>query len=259
MVKEDFELANPNAASLIQSLRAFGYDISTAVADLIDNCITAKATTVEIRFEWNNGAPWISIADNGIGMNETELFEAMKAGSKSPLEARDINDLGRFGLGLKTASFSQCKRLTVASKKLDNDVSIRCWDLDIVTRENAWVLLKTPSEEAQKQIGEYYSENSHGTLVIWEKLDRIIPGEYVDDIEYQNAFLAYAKAVKEHIAVVFSSYMHGDKQVLFRLNGRDINMWDPFMLENPYTTKLPSESLYVNGHKLKISPYILFK
>lgn len=119
MINEEYELANPNAASLIQSLRAFGYDISTAVADLIDNSITAKANTISIVFEWNNGDPWISIADNGYGMSEPELFEAMKTGSKNPLDERNADDLGRFGLGLKTASFSQCRRLTVATKSSD--------------------------------------------------------------------------------------------------------------------------------------------
>ena len=103
--KNDYELANPYAASLIQSLRAFGYDISTAVADLIDNSITANARNISISFDWNSGEPFISVADDGYGMTETELFEAMRTGSKNPLDTRDESDLGRFGLGLKTASF----------------------------------------------------------------------------------------------------------------------------------------------------------
>ena len=86
---EDYEYANPNAGSLMQSLRAFGYDIATAIADLIDNSITAKASEISIVFEWNNGNPWISISDNGYGMSESELFEAMKPGSKNPLDVRD--------------------------------------------------------------------------------------------------------------------------------------------------------------------------
>ena len=100
---EEYDLAVPNAASLMQSLRAFGYDIATAVADLIDNSITAQANRISVQFEWNNGNPWISISDNGYGMTEDELFEAMKPGSKNPLDERSENDLGRFGLGLKTA------------------------------------------------------------------------------------------------------------------------------------------------------------
>ena len=102
--ENDYEYADPNAASLSQSLRAFGYDISTAVADLIDNSITAEAKEISVKFDWNSDDPVISIADNGHGMSEAELYEAMKTGSKNPLDTREERDLGRFGLGLKTAS-----------------------------------------------------------------------------------------------------------------------------------------------------------
>lgn len=257
MIYEDYELADPNAASLMQSLRAFGYDISTAIADLIDNSITAQAENIFVNFEWNNGDPWVAIADDGYGMTEPELFEAMKTGGKNPLDKRTPDDLGRFGLGLKTASFSQCKRLTVATKKSGNSVYIRCWDLDIVTAENAWILLKSASDNANKLIANYFRIHENGTTVIWEKLDRIVPGTNINDEEYQNAFLSYARAVKDHIAMVFSAYMHGTRKVQFYLNDRLIQMWDPFMSDNSCTTRMPAESLYVNGFEVKIKPYIL--
>lgn len=257
MIFGDYELATPNAASLMQSLRAFGYDISTAIADLIDNSITAQATSISVNFELNNGDPWIAIADNGYGMTEAELFEAMKAGSKNPLDERPSDDLGRFGLGLKTASFSQCKRLTVATKKQGGCVHVRCWDLDVVTVENAWVLLKSASSDANKLIDEHFELHANGTIVIWEKLDRIAPGTSINDEEYQNAFLSYARTVKDHIAVVFSAYMYGVKKIQFSLNDRSIQMWDPFMSDNSFTTRMPSESLYVNGYEVKVKPYIL--
>lgn len=254
---EDYEYANPNAASLMQSLRAFGYDISTAVADLIDNSITAKANRISIQFEWNNGEPWISIADNGHGMSEQTLFEAMKTGSKNPLEARDENDLGRFGLGLKTASLSQCKRLTVATREEGGAISIRCWDLDIVTENNAWILLKTATTTAADIIVDHFDQVSSGTIVVWEKIDRIIPDTHICDVEYQHAFLAYAQSVKEHISVVFSSYMRGPNKVTFELNQRIIDLWDPFMMDNSFTTRMPTESVYVNGSEVKIKTFVL--
>lgn len=257
MVYEDYELANPNASSLMQSLRAFGYDISTAIADLIDNSITAQSNLVYVVFEWNEGEPWIAVADNGHGMSESELFEAMKTGSKNPLDTRDSDDLGRFGLGLKTASFSQCKKLTVATRNSIGNVHVRCWDLDIVTSENAWILLKSASPKANKLISEYFNKCGSGTIVIWEKLDRIVPGTSCNDEDYQKAFLSYAQSVKNHISVVFSSYMSGLKKVQFFLNGRPIQMWDPFMTDNFFTTKLPTERLYVNGHEVIVKPYIL--
>ena len=258
LTENDYEYANPNPAALMQSLRAFGYDISTAIADLIDNSITARATKISVQFDWNQGNPWIAVIDNGQGMSENSLFNAMKPGSKNPLEERTANDLGRFGLGLKTASLSQCKRLTVASKEKDGkNVNIRCWDLDLVTSEKAWVLLKKATPEAQKLIDLHFEKYDFGTIVIWEKIDKIIPEAYRNNEEYQQAFLMYAKVVKDHIAVVFSSYMRGQDKILFELNGRPIEMWDPFMSDNPLTTRLPTESLYVNGKEVKVKTYIL--
>ena len=254
---EDFERAEPNADSLMQSLRAFGYDTATAVADLIDNSITAQASQIYVNFEWNNGNPRVSIADDGYGMSEAELSEAMKTGSKNPLDERAENDLGRFGLGLKTASFSQCKRLTVASKTNGGQVSIRCWDLDVISERKDWILLKRASESTGNLIQTYFINNNSGTIVIWEKVDRIIPGTSIDDTDYQEAFLSCAKTVKDHISSVFSSYMHGIKKIRFYLNDRIIQMWDPFMTENTYTTRMPSESLYVNGSEVSIKSYIL--
>lgn len=254
---DSFELARPNAGSLMQSLRAFGYDASTAIADLIDNSITAESRNIEIWFEWNNGKPWIAVADDGHGMTEKELFEAMKTGSKNPLDARDEKDLGRFGLGLKTASLSQCRRMTVASKTAKTPLCIRCWDLDLVTKKNEWMLLKKIDADAETIINQRMGEKKRGTVVLWEKIDRIIPDNHVDDEVYQDAFLGCAKAVKNHISTVFCSYMQGSKKVRFAINGMEIEMWDPFMTDNPLTTRMPAETLFVDGHEVLIKPYIL--
>ena len=255
--ENDYEFADPNAASLSQSLRAFGYDISTAIADLIDNSITAEAKEIFITFDWNEDNPVISIADNGYGMSEKELYEAMKTGSKNPLDTREEHDLGRFGLGLKTASFSQCKRLTVASKKKNTSISVRCWDLDLVNATNRWILLKNGSDTSNRIINDYFGNRQNGTVVIWEKLDKIVPENCLDDADYQTAFLDYAKQVKNHISLVFSSYMRGNKKIAFKLNNRDIELWDPFMSDCTFTSLQPSESLFVNGHEIRIKPYIL--
>ncbi len=259
MIKEagSYEIARPNAGALMQSLRAFGYDTSTAVADLIDNSITARSSQIDVWFEWNNGNPWIAVSDNGYGMTEIELFEAMKTGGKNPLEERDEKDLGRFGLGLKTASLSQCRRMTVASKTEKTSLCVRCWDLDLVTKKNEWILLKNANTEAESAIKRLIGDKKSGTVVLWEKIDRIVPDNHVDDEEYQDAFLSCAKAVKDHIASVFCSYMQGPRRVRFSINGNEIDMWDPFMTDNPMTTHMPTETLYVDGHEVIVKPYIL--
>ena len=101
---------------LIDSLRGIGYTVETAIADLIDNSIAAEATEVNVIFYWDTNNPYIAITDNGWGMTDSELIDALNLSIKNPNEKRNIKDLGRFGLGLKTASFSQCKIVTVSSK-----------------------------------------------------------------------------------------------------------------------------------------------
>ena len=116
--------ATPEASSMIETFRSIGYNIETAIADIIDNSISAEAKNIWINFEWLGADTWLSIKDDGFGMNNEELIQAMRPGSKNPLEDRTDNDLGRFGLGLKTASFSQARKLSVISKKFDFRSSI---------------------------------------------------------------------------------------------------------------------------------------
>ena len=132
-MSDDFDIAQPRADAMIHSLRAFGYDLSTALADLIDNSIAANAKNIWLDFHWNGEKSTISVVDDGNGMTERELLAAMRPGSRSPLLERDPKDLGRFGLGLKTASLSQAKLLTVGTKQGDA-LAVRCWDLDYVTK-----------------------------------------------------------------------------------------------------------------------------
>src|SRR2546428_7939377 len=139
----EFDLVPPNAASLVESLRAFGYGLPTAIADLVDNAIFGKARNIWIEFFWDGEESAVCLTDDGCGMSEPELRDAMRAGSRNPLDDRDPRDLGRFGLGLKTASFSQCRRLTVRSKTKDGGAITRCWDLDCIGRTNDWRLLRS--------------------------------------------------------------------------------------------------------------------
>jgi hypothetical protein len=163
----------PRASVLIESMRDIGYSLQTAVADIVDNSITAAAERVDILADTSSDTPAIGLLDDGLGMTEEELLEAMRPGSKSPLESRPSHDLGRFGLGLKTASFSQCRRVTVLSKK-EGAVCCAIWDLDRVARTDEWVVELPSSFEAVR-----WSDRlgPRGTLVVWEKLDRLVgPG-----------------------------------------------------------------------------------
>ena len=145
----EFEELPPDASSLAESLRAFNYTLPTAIADLVDNSITAGARNIWLDFHWEGANSTITVSDDGRGMTEAELVQCMRLGSRNPLQDRDANDLGRFGLGLKTASFSQCRRVTVCSRasKLGN-IAARTWDLDHLAQAGSWQLLKSGMDES---------------------------------------------------------------------------------------------------------------
>ena len=166
LFEEEVEYVEPNPASIIESLRSIGYTMETAIADLIDNSITAQATTINIDSPFLGANTKIFILDDGIGMSEQTLVEAMRLGSTSASLKRSPKDLGRFGLGLKTATFSQCKRLTVVTKH-KGVVSTRCWDLDMIIEKNKWCLLKYADDEYLRRLKDMDS----GTLIVWEKLE----------------------------------------------------------------------------------------
>ena len=165
----------PNASALIEGHRDFGYDLKTALADVIDNSISAGATSVKLEVDTSSDDPWLAIVDNGTGMSEEELIEAMRLGSKNPTDARESGDLGRFGLGLKSASFSQCRSLTVLSRK-EGVTSCARWDLDHVARRNTWAL-ELLGKNASLSCWRHLEGYANGTVVLWEKLDRLSGGD----------------------------------------------------------------------------------
>jgi hypothetical protein len=159
-----YDLISPDAGAMIEALRAFGYHLETSVADIIDNSISAEAHNVWIDCTWSGEKSTISITDDGYGMTEEILKNAMRPGSKNSLQERDAKDLGRFGLGLKTASFSQCRRLTVGSKSENKATAIRYWDLDYVNYCGEWRLAR-PNTENIPQVFSKLDQMGSGTIV----------------------------------------------------------------------------------------------
>ncbi|MFD2035175.1 ATP-binding protein [Belliella marina] len=242
--------AAPFAASMMESLRDLGYSTETAVADIIDNAIFARATKVSIDFLWNGVQSRIVISDDGLGMTEEQLVRAMRPGSQSPASERKNNDLGRFGLGLKTASLSQCRMLTVLSRKKTQKLSYWCWDLDYITAPDTegWTILQKAEKDDLLKAGKMIS----GTVVIWDNLDRVIE---LDKEGYsEDDFYLVAEKVKRHIEMVFHRYLEtGKLQIIF--NGVAVRAWDPFLRGEIATQPLPDE-LLENG-EIRIKSYIL--
>ena len=148
--------AEPEASSMIETFRAIGYSIETAIADIIDNSITAGAKNIWIDYDWKGSKTTLSILDDGKGMNNEQLVQAMRPGSKNPLDERNRDDLGRFGLGLKTASFSQSRKFTVFSKAKDYAPVFWTWDLDYVNQEKSWKLIRYIKDLENKQGLKYH-------------------------------------------------------------------------------------------------------
>lgn len=225
-----FREAPPKAGAMIEALRGIGYSSATALADIIDNSIAAGAQKVEITFIWEGINSRIEVLDDGRGMSASELDLAMRLGEKNPLDERVKGDLGRFGLGLKTASFSQCKRLTVASKQKE---VLNClhWDLEAIANdpEDRWLLLEGAPVSLSKRISAILDKYRSGTLVCWEILDRIITTQFNE----QN-FLDLIDNVEAHLAMVFHRFLDGSfGRIQLTINDRNIEPWDPFMQGNP--------------------------
>lgn len=244
----------PFAPVLMESTRALGYSLETAIADLLDNSISAGATRIDLRI-WPFDEPYLTILDNGSGMDSDQLNIAMRYGSANPLNVRNANDLGRFGLGLKTASLSQCRMLTVISKKNDH-ISSRRWDLDFVRERGDWLLLSLNEKECENlpQFSQLMNQNT-GTLVIWNKFDRLCAGK----ITLENAMNDKMIDVRQHIALVYHRYLSGEKglkKVSVFLNEDLIIPQDPF-LSTLSTVYQEDERLEISGSSIYVRSYVL--
>ncbi|MCY7714215.1 ATP-binding protein [Bacillus altitudinis] len=245
-------LTRPSAAPVIQALRSIGYNASTAIADLVDNSLDAKASTIKVNFTYNDTDGMITINDNGLGMTEYMLQIAMSIGSKDPREHRRANELGRFGMGLKTASFSLGKRLSVLTKK-DGIYFERCWDLDHVSECNEWQLFTKIPEEIKLQLDDIKEEN--GTIVCIDKLDRFMGVGRKRKLK-ETSFYNKVSRINRHLEFVFHSILE-KKEVSLFINGKEIDPWDPFMRSHPNTLEGEMQILKINDNRIKVQYFIL--
>lgn len=224
-----FRHAPPKAAAMIEALRGLGYSTATALADIVDNSIAANAANVAIQFVWDGNRSRVSIQDDGCGMSAAVIDRAMRLGDRNPLEERAPGDLGRFGLGLKTASFSQCRRLTVASTGEDGFHCLR-WDLDVLAASDGdgWYLLEGPAPGSESWLDPARTAG-RGTLVLWESLDRIVTDGFTE-----QDFLDLIDRVEQHLSMVFHRYLEGSSPALrVTINGKRLQPWDPFLVGHP--------------------------
>lgn len=240
------KLSEPRPAALVESLRALGYDLPTAVADLVDNSVCSRARNVQVEFSADKGRSWLAVVDDGHGMSEQRLDEAMRPGTLGPATARQKGDLGRFGLGLKTASFSQARRLTVLTGIGDGGLACRTWDLDLVGQRNEWWLLDTADEEALL-VADQLGFAGKGTVVLWRDLDRAGEG---------SVLIEGVARVRVHLAAVFGRFLSAGT-LKISVGGQAVTGWDPFLRRNPATQDLGTEVLDSSGLPTRVTPYVL--
>ena len=228
----------PTADVLMTSMRAMGYSFQSAIADIVDNSISAHAGEILIRFPVDPSECYVAICDNGDGMTPEELFDAMKYGSESKREGRSSDDLGRFGLGLKSASLSQCRKLTVASKK-NGQVSAYIWDLDIIEQKHDWFMIECSDEQIKTiRFIDYLSDIESGTVVLWENFD-LISKSSGNVYGFLNSQM---NETSDYLSLIFHRFLNkNDKSALtIKVNNFTLEGFDPF-LENHNKTNARRE------------------
>lgn len=245
----------PYAPILVESTRSIGYSFEAAVADIIDNSISASATEVRVCFS-SQAPQWLCIEDDGWGMSKEELEIAMRYGSQSSHDVRRKDDLGRFGLGLKMASLSQCRKLTVMTKK-NGVFSAACWDLDYIIHQKDWALQFFSEEEMDSSIGYLYLKlKESGTVVVWEQFDRLQQGAS----QVQKAFDEKIELTRKHVSLVFHRFINDDmpkNRIPIYFNGEAVKGTDPFLTRHPATQPLSEQILRIGSEEIKVKPYVL--
>lgn len=252
----------PSARRLVKSLRDVGYEFAAAVADLVDNCIEAKAKTVWVDIVWDGENSHVAIADNGDGMALATLKEAMRFGSERDYEGED---LGKFGLGLKTASLSQCLRFTVATRNNPSraDINAYCWDVEHVEATNRWEILPVRSAELHEGVRQHLKDTT-GTVVVWERLDRILGYKKPDGESARKQIHAMCRELEDHLAMVFHRFLAGEvrgKRLAIYVNENKVMPWDPFARKEENTQCLEVKTFKHEGRDGKgdiiIEPFVL--
>ena len=250
-----YDDAPPRASALAESLRAFGYDLGTAIADLIDNSVSAGASNVWVDFNWRGAESTIAITDDGKGMSEQDLKNAMRLGSRNPREARASSDFGRFGLGMKTASFSQCRCVTVRTRQSNASMTTRRWDLEHLARTDQWQLLTDARIDAAQFLTRF-NGLARGTVVLWQSLDRVTGNLQAENEKHRDVFLSRCEQVEQHLSLLFHRLLEGRNRIKLLINGRVIRPTDPFF-EVEATQILEPRRKATPAGEILVEPFVM--
>lgn len=252
----------PSAKRLISSMRDLGYEFSDAVAEIVDNSIQAGANVIQVNLQFDGYESYLTVLDNGAGMTPAEIREAMRFGSMRDYEQ---DDLGKFGLGLKTSSLSQCDSLTVSSRNSQKKVQIHSysWDINHINRVDQWEILPIETDELLNTVVEHLYSTT-GTAVTWEKLNRLLNFQDPSGGRAENDFKRLIQELRTSLGATFHRYLTGEqrsKKVMIFVNGDLVESWDPFCRTEKNTLELESFSIPISmdGKKgnVKFRPFVL--
>ena len=266
---ENFESVVPNAVDFVQSIAEQGYKLETALADLIDNSISAGATKIEVMVDTEKLPFTLFMADNGHGMTDAQLTEAIRLPSSSMLKSRDRKDLGRFGLGLKTASFSQTRCFTVVSKPRGtlDEFSAKTWDIEVLRRHGWKVrteprsavdsLLKEYQEVSANHLSSFGDDFSLSTLVVWRGLYKF--EEFISERNTAEVLKSeFAQSIKTHLSLVFHRFMErSEERLRIRLNNIELEPFNPFPESERGVRKLESKNRIIADGSVVVDGIVL--
>ena len=238
----------PSAARLTESLRDIGYDPQVAVADLVDNSISAGASRIEIIIDGHETGPRIVIADDGCGMSANMVNEALRFGTRRSYGAAD---LGRYGLGLKTASLSQCRTVTVASRRRSTGpTTVRQLDLDLISEFDEWLVVDPGNTDTVVRARQLLAEELN-TIIVWDNLDRLLPGDS-RSAHSRRRLTTWRSRVMEHLSMVFHRFIEGsrDRRIDISVDGEKLRPWDPFAASEPETKELTPLTFELDAGKI---------
>lgn len=262
----DFISNPPDPARIMDGLRDTGYDFNTAVADIIDNSIAAGADNVVVHVLSTIDGVVVSVADDGCGMDLDGLKNAMRYGSDM---REDPSSLGKFGLGLKTASTAFCRRLSVISRDNPAAEALKVtWDLDYIAQTRGWNLLRQSADPEEIEFLDEAAAGGPGTLVLWENIDRLFPKEYARASDMKGALTRRINGLKFHISLVYQRFIDPDDQrernVRISVNDEPVQPWDPFCTTEQDTELLADEEIEIeyendpdNPAALRLRAYLL--
>ena len=246
---------NPSPRSHIKTLMRIGYDLNSAIADIIDNSITAEASSITITCPPDAEIPVILINDNGLGMKEAELLQNMRIGCKDPSLEREKNDLGRFGSGMKTASFSQARKLTVISKEKNSKICAAYWDIDETEETDTWCLKKLNKKEIEAL--DYLDPrllNSSGTQLIWEKIPKFNIKEHSS---LESEIASSMVELSRYLALHFHKFMQGTNKVCIAIQNRELMPVNPFLKGVNGAQDGPIETIRTSKGNVTVQTHIL--